>query len=135
MMRWRRMPGPAVGALAALLAAACTGPAPAGTAAPGPLPVPPGRIHVLLFVTPDCPIANSYAPEIAAIARECAGDDLRLFLVHVDPDVDGATARAHARDFGLEGLPLVLDPDQDLARSVGATVTPEAGGGGPAGLQ
>jgi hypothetical protein len=121
-------------ALAALLGACSARPGPDRAAAAitldgattRPLAVPAGRIHVLLFVTHDCPIANSYAPEIAAIARDCAAEDLRLFLVHVDPDLDAAAARAHARDYGLEGLSILLDPRHELARAIGATVTPEA---------
>jgi hypothetical protein len=100
-----------------------------------PASVPPASIQVLLFLAHDCPIANAYAPEIAAIARECAGADLRLFLVHVDPDLDADEARAHARDYGLEGLPILLDARHELARALGVTVTPEAAVLTAAGLQ
>ena len=90
-----------------------------------PLAPAPGRIHVLLFVTPDCPIANSYAPAIATLADEARGTEVSLFLVHVDPGVDAAAAAAHARAYGLD-LPILLDPRQQLARAVAATVTPTA---------
>lgn len=90
-----------------------------------PLAVPAGRVHVLLFVTTDCPIANSYAPEISALAAELRGTEVTPFLVHVAPDVDAASAKAHARAYGL-GLRILLDPEQRLARAVGATATPEA---------
>ncbi len=90
-----------------------------------PLTPAPGTFHVLLFVTTDCPIANSYAPEIRSIAGEHADDPVRFFLVHVDPEVTVELAREHARDYGHE-LPILLDPDQELVRVVGATVTPEA---------
>jgi len=90
-----------------------------------PLAVTAGRVHVLLFVTTDCPVANSYAPEISSLAAELAGTEVTPFLVHVAPDVDAASAKAHARAYGLE-LRILLDPEQRLARAVGATATPEA---------
>jgi hypothetical protein len=99
-----------------------------------PLAVPAGSVHVLLFVTTDCPIANSYAPEISALAAELRGTEVTPFLVHVAPDVDAAAAKAHARAYGLE-LRILLDPEQRLARAVGATATPEAAVLTAAGLQ
>lgn len=91
-----------------------------------PLQPDPGHWHCLVFVTIDCPIANKFAPEIAAIARDFAQDPIRLVLVHVDPEVDAVDARAHAREFGLSDADIVLDTDHQLVRAAGATITPEA---------
>ncbi|HLQ37322.1 MAG TPA: redoxin domain-containing protein [Planctomycetota bacterium] len=90
-----------------------------------PLRVPPGAIHVLLFVQHECPIANSYAPEIAAMARDWRGSNVRLFLVHVDPRLSVEQARQHAVEYELPA-PIVLDPHHVLVAAVGAAVTPEA---------
>lgn len=90
-----------------------------------PLAVPAGRIHVLVFTTTDCPIANAYAPRIAELAAGWRGSEVRPFLVHVDPDATAESVRQHARDYGLD-LPLLLDPRHELATAVGATRTPEA---------
>ncbi|MBL8842892.1 MAG: redoxin domain-containing protein [Planctomycetes bacterium] len=89
-------------------------------------PLDPGeqKGHVLVFVTPDCPIANSYAPEIAALAKEFATEPLRFFVVHVDPDTDAAAAKAHAQEYSLRA-PLLLDPKHVLAKKLGITKTPE----------
>ena len=89
-------------------------------------PLDPGeqKGHVLVFVTPDCPIANSYAPEISALAKEFATEPLRFFVVHVDPDTDGAAAKTHAQEYSLR-LPLLLDPKHVLAKKLGITKTPE----------
>ena len=83
------------------------------------------RAHVLLFVLADCPIANSYAPEIQAIrlAYEPAG--IRFFLVHVQPDLADEAARAHARAYGHTG-PILIDRDHSLVRAADVKVTPEA---------
>lgn len=90
-----------------------------------PLRPEPGHLVCMLFVTVDCPIANKYAPEIAAIAGDHAGDPLRIVLVHVDPDVDAARAREHAAEYGLD-VDLVLDPAHRLVAATGVTITPEA---------
>jgi thiol-disulfide isomerase/thioredoxin len=83
------------------------------------------RVTVLLFLATDCPIANSYAPEIAALVRDHERAPVRFFLVHVDPQLDVPTAREHARAFGLPG-PILLDQDRALVALTGVTVTPEA---------
>ena len=91
--------------------------------------------HVLIFVTTDCPIANGYAPEIRAIAREHADNPLRFYLIHVDPDITPEIADKHSREYGVT-MPVLLDPRHRLVREVGATITPEVavlspGGGMP----
>lgn len=97
-------------------------------------PVREGHLQVYLFVTTDCPIANSYAPWITTFAREHRGGPVQVALVHVDPDIDVAKAQQHARDYELD-LPILLDPEQTLARAVGATVTPMAAVLSPRGLE
>lgn len=90
-----------------------------------PLAVPPGSVRVLVFTTPECPIANSYAPRLVQLAREFDGASVEWLLVHVDPDVDTERARAHAKEYALP-FPVVLDPAQRLAHAAGAQRTPEA---------
>ena len=89
-----------------------------------PLELGDARAQVLFFVTTDCPIANSYAPEIAAIVADHAGEPLRFAVVHVDPDITPAVARRHATDYRLPG-PIVLDPEHRLAQRLGIAITPE----------
>ncbi len=76
----------------------------------------------LVFVSPGCPIANRYAPELARIAARFAG---RVPLTLVYPDASAAEARAHLAAYGL-ALPAVRDPEGALVRRAHATVTPEA---------
>lgn len=89
-----------------------------------PLLPAPDRLHALVFVSHDCPIANSYAPEIGDLARDLAADGVTVFVVHVDPEITAEQARAHQRDYRLPD-PVLLDPRHRLAAAVGATVTPE----------
>lgn len=117
--------------IALLAITACAGPAPRPTlrgldgGVHDPLAVPRGRVHVLVFTSHECPIANGYAPTLRDLAAEWRDRPVTLFLVHVDPDLDSDTARAHARDYALPGT-ILLDPHHALARALGITKTPEA---------
>ncbi len=90
-----------------------------------PLSPMPGRVHVLVFTSHECPIANAYAPRLRELAASAMGGDVRWFFVHVDPDLTPAAARQHATDYGLPDT-IVLDPTHRLARELGVTRTPEA---------
>ena len=80
---------------------------------------------VLLFIARDCPISNSYVPEIERIIARDAREKVAFILVSPDPDTTLASARQHARDYGYT-CPLLLDPAHRLAHRAGATVTPAA---------
>jgi thiol-disulfide isomerase/thioredoxin len=79
----------------------------------------------LLFIAPDCPISNGYAPEITRVASAYESKGVVLYAIHSDPRVSAETARKHASEYGYD-FPVLLDPNQTLAHRVGATVTPEA---------
>jgi len=83
--------------------------------------VPPPRPICYVFVMPDCPIANAYAPEIARIAADFPQFDFTMVYV----DGDEATARRHASDYRLPGR-VVVDANRALTKSLGATIVPEA---------
>ncbi|MFV1995128.1 MAG: redoxin family protein [Verrucomicrobiales bacterium] len=80
---------------------------------------------VLFFTTIDCPIANSYAPEIARIAVDYGSRGVRFTLVYVDPDLSRAEIIAHAKDYGLSEIPVLVDRKHLLVKRAGATRTPE----------
>jgi len=82
------------------------------------------RVTVLFFIAHDCPIANSYAPEIGRICRQYVSARIAFYVVYVESDLRPADARKHARDYGFP-CPALLDPTHRLVRRVGATVTPE----------
>src|SRR4051812_23808441 len=58
------------------------------------------RAVALIFILPDCPIANSYAPEIQRLEKEFGTQGVRFFLVQVDPELTPAETRRHARQYG-----------------------------------
>jgi predicted dienelactone hydrolase/thiol-disulfide isomerase/thioredoxin len=80
---------------------------------------------VLVFISTDCPIANSYQPQLAAFNNQYSSKGVQFFLVHSSPQITVESARQHADDYTLS-IPVILDKDRSIARRVGATVTPEA---------
>jgi peroxiredoxin len=78
---------------------------------------------VLIFYVQDCPICNSYAPEINRLAA--AFTNFAFYIVQVDPELKLEAAKEHARQYALRP-PVLLDPGHELVRRARATVTPEA---------
>jgi|ERR1043165_4604469 hypothetical protein len=79
---------------------------------------------VLIFSLPDCPIANSYAPEIKRLCTEYGRQHISFFLVQVDPELSTTDAKRHAREYGYT-CPVVVDREHQLVRRAGATRAPE----------
>jgi peroxiredoxin len=80
---------------------------------------------VLFFVTTDCPIANSYVPEMNRIRETYAPRGVRVYAVQADTSIAEAAVADYAKDYRYS-FPLLLDPQQVLGQFTGATVTPEA---------
>ena len=111
-----------------LMTASCTRTVDRSPDAPAETSVPEegkSTAVVLLFLAPDCPISNAYAPEIGRLANQYGSRGVSFFAVYADPRVTEDMARRHAEEFKL-ACPARLDPRQELAHHVGATVTPEA---------
>jgi thiol-disulfide isomerase/thioredoxin len=90
-----------------------------------PLDEPSTRAIALVFITPDCPIANFYQPTLRKLGEEFAGRGIPLFMIHSDPEVTADAAQRHVEKFKI-AAPVILDRDQSIARRVDAKVTPEA---------
>lgn len=87
---------------------------------------PPGPpALVLFFVTTDCPIANSFAPEINRITAEYGRRGVLFTMVYTDLSQPAEVVRRHAADYGYES-PVQIDTGRVLSRRHGITVTPEA---------
>ena len=84
------------------------------------------RAIVYLFTSVDCPISNSYAPEIRRIAQTFAPKGVVFRLVYPSRAEDAQAIRAHMQSFGHEGFEAVRDPASALVKFSGATITPEA---------
>ncbi len=81
------------------------------------------KAAVVFFVSPYCPTSNRFSPEMAAIAKDF-GEDFAFRYVHSDTTVTEADRRQHAQMMEFVD-PVLADPEQKLARHLGAKTTPE----------
>src|SRR5262245_10471870 len=82
------------------------------------------RATVLFFVSADCPISNSYAPEIHRITEAYGQRQVAFFMIYVDPTVSIPEIKKHAKEYEWR-VPVVVDPRHALVELSGVTVTPE----------
>ena len=80
---------------------------------------------MLFFVATDCPIANSYVPEMNRLREAYASRGVLFFAVQAEPRTPEAEVVRYAREYRYS-FPLLLDPRQTLVHLSGATVTPQA---------
>jgi thiol-disulfide isomerase/thioredoxin len=83
-----------------------------------------GRWIVVVFISPECPVANASIPVLNALAGEFAPAGIDFVGVYADPTLDVSVLRRHATEYRL-GFPAVDDRDQKLVHLTGATYTPE----------
>lgn len=91
---------------------------------------PSGQISLQFFISSDCPISNSYTPEIQRLCGEYASKGVNCSLVYEDVGLTGASLQKHLAEYGYAGMPaiksVVIDATRKLANRAHATVTPEA---------
>jgi hypothetical protein len=87
---------------------------------------PAGAAHVLFFVASDCPVSNSYAPEIQRICKVYESKGVACSLAYEDVTIDGAAVRTHLDAFAYRGLPASIDATRALATRAKVSVTPSA---------
>ena len=82
---------------------------------------------VFIFITTDCPISNSYAPEIRRIAKAYGERSIQITLVHVDTDLSNGDAIKHAKEYSLDEIDtIVVDRKHELVKLSQALITPQA---------
>jgi thiol-disulfide isomerase/thioredoxin len=82
-------------------------------------------ITVLFFIRTDCPVSNSYAPEIERISQAYAARGVRFELVFPDRALTSAQIAQYRRDYSLT-VPAKADPDRIFAKRAQIRTTPEA---------
>src|SRR4051794_30746778 len=82
------------------------------------------KAAVFAFIGTDCPISNSYTPELGRIYAAYAPKGIAFYAVHSDPTVSEADVRQHALEYKLPFATL-MDRRQQLARAAGVVVTLE----------
>jgi hypothetical protein len=93
---------------------------------PETLVLPPEvKAVVFLFLSVECPISNSYAPEFRRIGAEFKPRNVLVKLVYPNGDESGDAVRQHLKDFDLP-FPAIRDPYHDLVKAAEVQTTPEA---------
>ena len=87
---------------------------------------PAGKANVILFVQTDCPISNSYAPEIQRVCKAYAAKGISCSLAYEDVRVDASGVRKHLSEYAYNGVAATIDGSRALADRAKATITPQA---------
>ena len=93
---------------------------------------PAGRASVVFFVATDCPVSNSYAPEIQRVCRDYGPRGVKCSLIYEDVDTHSSAAhleqqvRTHLQEYGYSGFTAVVDRDRVAATHAKASITPQA---------
>ena len=87
------------------------------------IPISEGCV-VLVFLDPDCPIANACIPVLNALSVQFRGRGVRLVGVYTDPAFDPKRLWGHRRDFSIQ-FPVVQDRSGRLVRVAGASYSSE----------
>jgi len=93
---------------------------------------PAGAANVVVFVATDCPVSNSYAPEIQRVCREYGPRGVECSLIYEDVDIHPTTAhldrevRQHLQEYGYRDFTAIVDRERRAANHAKASVTPQA---------
>jgi peroxiredoxin len=79
----------------------------------------------LFFVATDCPVANSYVPEMNRIRQDYTARGVLFLAVQADTAIPDAAVAQYAKEYRY-GFPMLLDPHQELVRMADATIVPQA---------
>ncbi len=80
---------------------------------------------VVIFISTDCPIGNSYQPLLEQFRSQWSQQKLQLIMIHGNPQVTKQQALLHAKDYNIR-WPITLDPQQKIAKLLQARNIPEA---------
>lgn len=90
-----------------------------------PLSADEARAIVLLFVSVDCPIVNSYAPKLRRLSETFAAKGVVFRLVYPNHDEDQPKIQRHLLEYNLP-FTAYRDLNHHLVRAAQVSVTPEA---------
>ena len=79
---------------------------------------------VLFFVSTDCPVANSYVPEMNRIHDAYAARGVLFLAVQTDRTASADAVARYAAEYRY-AFPMLLDPHQALVRLAGAIIVPQ----------
>jgi thiol-disulfide isomerase/thioredoxin len=93
---------------------------------------PAGLANVIFFVATDCPVSNSYAPEIQRVCREYGSRGVSCSLIYEDVDTAPSgtrlddEVRKHLQEYRYADIPAAIDRSRAIARRAKTSITPQA---------
>lgn len=90
-----------------------------------------GKVVVLEWIAPDCAMCAKYHsqakhPVVPDLVKEYAGEDVAFLAIASGKAAEPDQLRELLADWGLTRVPVLLDPDTNVARAYGARATPHA---------
>ncbi len=82
------------------------------------------KATAFVFVTNVCPIANAYQPRLRELQQQFGDKGIQFVEVYPVAGITKDTVIKHRREFDIRAQ-CVLDADRQVARILGAKVTPE----------
>lgn len=79
----------------------------------------------LIFVSTDCPIANSFQPVLQDLHQRFSAQGVACFMVYSSPKLQLDQVEKHRADYQIK-MPSIIDANQKIGRLAKAKVTPEA---------
>jgi len=83
------------------------------------------EINVLLFLSPECPLCQNYAPTIQEIQRSFSDRSVSFYGIVSGEFYSRKDILKYKLKYDLN-FPILLDPEIKLAEELGASITPEA---------
>src|SRR5262245_32903649 len=65
---------------------------------------PAGKANVLFFISSDCPVSNSYAPEIQRLCSAFSSKGVGCSLYYEDVGIQPAAVRTHLQEYRYAGI-------------------------------
>jgi len=90
-----------------------------------PMELGTAKAAVFIFLSVDCPISNSYAPEINRIITDYSAKGVNFYIVYPDPALTADQVKQHASAYGYH-CPALMDGDHLLVNLFHVTVTSES---------
>lgn len=95
------------------------------TALDGTPLIPGARRVVVVFLSEECPVSNSYIPVLNQLASDFSGRGFAFVGAYVDPEAGLPALREHVRSYAIS-FATADDREHRLVRAASATITPEA---------
>jgi hypothetical protein len=90
-----------------------------------PMELNGAKAAVFIFLETECPISNSYAPEINRIVADYSGKGINFYMVYPESGMTNEQVKQHADAFGFR-CPALMDGEHLLTNLFHVSVTSQS---------